>query len=121
MGATTAWDAVRRAPFGYVTRETATGEPTQISRRGRTSIAGRQSPLVVIDGIPGSDFRVLRQIPASNVARITLLSSAQATLNFGVAGGSGALLVETVGASSQTPVPGADAVTTFGGEPPARR
>ena len=51
-----------------------------------------QSPLVVIDGIPGGDMRAINQ---EDIESIDVLKGASASALYGAKGGSGAVMVTT--------------------------
>ncbi|MEP6492048.1 MAG: SusC/RagA family TonB-linked outer membrane protein [bacterium] len=73
---------------------TPSGDPragSQISLRGVTTIQGATSPLVLIDGIPGS----LETVPAPDIASISVLKDGSAAAVYGSRASNGVLLITT--------------------------
>ncbi len=100
-GVSTAWEAVARFGHHWSLQETLTGQPREAMRRGKDSIYLRQDPLLLVDGVQISDFRVLHQIPARDVSSIRLFSPTEASTYYGMRGASGAIMVRTMHAGSQ--------------------
>ena len=73
---------------------TPTGDPrrgTEIQLRGVTTIQGVRSPLVLVDGIPGS----LETVPASDIEAISVLKDGSAAAVYGSRASNGVLLITT--------------------------
>ncbi len=70
------------------------GEPT-VRLRGTTSLSGGSDPLVVIDGV-FSTLSVLSQIPAQDIAEMTILKDASEAAQYGSRGAAGVIVVTTV-------------------------
>src|SRR5260370_17895465 len=77
-GALNAWEVLKRlAPqFRYSERR---GQPTNLERRGRSSILLSDAPRVFLDGADVVDFRSLTQVPASTIFSIEILSGTEGT------------------------------------------
>lgn len=90
----TAYEVVERAG-GYTADGSAGGGVRQ--RRGRSSItnANADRPLLVLDNVILGDGGVLRQVRAHQLARVEVLSGADATSRYGTGGAAGAILVFT--------------------------
>jgi hypothetical protein len=95
MSVRTAWDAVRlRAPrftFGVGSG----GEPQRVMIQSQRSINANETPLLVVDGMTMTDIGFLRQIPASQVRTIRILTSEAAEPVYGLGAAGGAIVVET--------------------------
>ena len=74
-GARTVWDALRRTVPFFSFRENSRGRPTRADHRGRSSIALRDQPLILVDGVELQDFTVLGAMPASDVLEIEVLGA----------------------------------------------
>lgn len=95
-GARDAWEAIRRNANHLRFTEDRDGDPTWIgAQRGSTSLAARDAILLVVDGALMGDSRYLREIPASTVAWIQILSGREGTTRYGPAGGNGVVVVRT--------------------------
>ena len=64
----------------------------QIQIRGTSSMRGSNSPLIVIDGIPGGDLGL---IPPEDISNISVLKDASAAAIYGTRGANGVILVTT--------------------------
>jgi len=100
-GAMDAWDAVRRLSH-MTTTTTASGDPSRMYRRGRSSIVIRETPVVVVDGIQATDLHLLTEVRADQIAWIRILTGAASTTRYGAAGGAGAVIVQTIGSEPQS-------------------
>jgi outer membrane cobalamin receptor len=94
-GATTAWDAIRRHAPHFNLTEGATGQPTKMERRGRSSLYLNDTPEVFLDGVKVVDFRNLTQIPAHTISSITILSGIEGSTYYGTNAGNGVILIRT--------------------------
>ncbi len=94
-GASTAWDVIRRAAPNIQVRETKSGEPARMWRRGRSSVLLNDAPLVFLDGVKVGDFRALDLIPAQTIRRIEILTGIEGTTYYGTNAVGGVILVHT--------------------------
>ncbi len=67
-------------------------EPFQVRLRGMVSFTQKNTPLIVIDGIPNGDLSMLAQ---SDIASIEVLKEGAAAAIYGMQGSAGVLLVTT--------------------------
>src|SRR5207248_822037 len=58
-GARTAWDALRLTVHNVTFNETGRGQPTRITRRGRSSMLLDDGPRILVDGVALTDYTVL--------------------------------------------------------------
>lgn len=65
------------------------GAGTEISLRGIVSVSGNTTPLVLVDGVPGS----LNSVPPENIASIDVLKDASAAAIYGTRGAAGVILI----------------------------
>lgn len=100
-GALDAWEAVRRLSH-MTTSTTASGEPSRMYRRGRSSIVIRETPMVVVDGVQMTDLQILTQVRAEQIAWIRILTGAAGTTRYGAGGGAGAVIVQTLGSDGES-------------------
>jgi outer membrane cobalamin receptor len=94
-GATNAWDALKHSGTHLSQRETASGEPSRLTYRGRSSIMLSPAPVVYVDGARTPDFGHLRQMPAHNIASIRVLAGIEGTRYYGTGGGNGVIVIQT--------------------------
>src|SRR5881394_2627922 len=80
--AKTAWDAVRLTVPNVQLREVH-GQPARIQRRGRASIYQEDQVRVMLDHLPVDDLQVLKQVAASDILTIEVLSGLDATTQYG--------------------------------------
>ena len=91
----TAWEALQRgATYLALSADPLAGE-VSITRRGSPTFRALGEPLVVVDGVRMGGASVLREIPARDVARISVLSAVEATARFGLGSSAGVISVET--------------------------
>jgi hypothetical protein len=95
-GATDAWDALQRIGNHLSLRETRSGVPVGMRRRGAGSMLLNNSPLIVLDGTPLVDMKVLRRIPARLIAEIRILNGPEAGWRYGTGSANGAVVVTTL-------------------------
>lgn len=81
-GAQTAWEALRLIN-GLRLVENVEGQPVGLYQRGLRSLAGSNTPLIVVDGAIHRDFRQLDRMPANDVATIRVRSPSAASAKFG--------------------------------------
>lgn len=91
-----AMEAVVRSQNFLDIRQTSDGRVSRITSRGAASLYIDVQVAVVVDGAHVLDaLEALRSIPATNIARIEILTARQATPVYGTSGGSGAIIVTT--------------------------
>jgi hypothetical protein len=95
MSVRTAWDAVRLRAPRFTFAQGSGGEPTRVMIQSQRSINADETPLLVVDGMTMTDIGFLRQIPASQVRTIRILSSEAAEPVYGLGAAGGAIVVET--------------------------
>lgn len=94
-GAADAWEVLQRRGTHLILRETRTGEPGRIWRRGQTTIILRDDPLIVVDGTRLFDVRVLRQVKAHAIYSIRILDGIHGAAEYGSNAANGAIVVTT--------------------------
>jgi outer membrane cobalamin receptor len=94
-GARTAWEVLRRAAPQFHFRETRSGQPARMTRRGESSILLNDAPLLMLDGVRNTDFRTLDQIPAHTIASIRIYTGIDATTYYGTNAVGGAIIIWT--------------------------
>lgn len=82
-GARTAWEALRLTVHNITFNETGRGQPTRITRRGRSSMVLDDGPRILVDGVALTDYTVLARMPASDLQSIEVLSPMDATTLYG--------------------------------------
>jgi hypothetical protein len=98
MNVTTAWDVIRRSGFMVSASVDRNGRPSRLhSRRGRSSIllGHSDTPLVLLDGVRTSDYRVLENVPARALLSVRYLTAIEATVSQGTGAGGGLIEVTT--------------------------
>ncbi len=93
-GAKTAWDALRLTVPNVQLREVR-GQPARIQRRGRASIYQDDQVRVILDHLTVDDLQVLRQVAASDIQTIEVLTGLDATTQYGAVSTSGAIVITT--------------------------
>jgi outer membrane receptor for ferrienterochelin and colicin len=93
-GARTAWDAVRFTVPNVQLREVR-GQPARIQRRGRASIYQADQVRVLLDHVPVDDLQVLKQVPASDILTIEVLTGLDATTHYGAGSTTGVIVITT--------------------------
>jgi len=93
-GGTTAWDVLKRTSF-ISTRDNKNGGPGKMWYRGHTTLLLDDTPLVAVDGVPQTDFRILGNILANSIDNIRILSAIEGTVLYGMRAGGGAILIQT--------------------------
>ncbi len=71
------------------------GEPARIQRRGRASIYQEDQVRVFLDHLPVDDLQVLKQVAASDIVTIEVLTGLDATTHYGGASTTGAIVITT--------------------------
>ncbi len=64
-----------------------------INIRGITSLAGNNNPLVVVDGVPTGDQKVMKDISPDNIESVSVLKGPSAAALYGSRAGSGVVLI----------------------------
>lgn len=85
---------------GLTVNTTAGANPNSSSDlqiRGATSLSASNSPLIVIDGVPGGD---IRNIAAQDIESMTVLKDAASAAIYGTRGANGVILITTRRGSS---------------------
>lgn len=94
-GVVTSAEQVLQGKIAGLTISQATGDPTQGSNmrlRGGTSLSASNSPLVVVDGIPGVDMNTIQP---GDIVSIDVLKDASAAAIYGSRGANGVIIVTT--------------------------
>jgi outer membrane cobalamin receptor len=94
-GGSTAWEVLKREAPVLTYRENRYGQPARFERRGRASILLDNPPMVIVDGVRMSDFKVLAEIPVSVLRDIWVLTGIDGTTYYGTDAVSGVILVRT--------------------------
>lgn len=94
-GAKSGWDAVRFTVRGISAKQSPDGRPVRIERRGNSSLYLDDRVQVFVDGLRIFEFQVLDDMPASDIARIEVLSGIDATTHYGTNAADGVILVYT--------------------------
>jgi outer membrane cobalamin receptor len=94
-GANTAWDALRLTVHNITFNETGRGQPTRITRRGRSSIVLNDGPRILVDGVALTDYTVLARMPATDLLSIEVLSAMDATTLYGTNYAGGVIRIHT--------------------------
>ncbi|MCO5235280.1 MAG: SusC/RagA family TonB-linked outer membrane protein [Chitinophagaceae bacterium] len=66
---------------------------TYVNIRGISSLAGNNNPLVVVDGVPTGDQRVMKDINPDNIESVTVLKGPSAAALYGSRAGNGVILI----------------------------
>ena len=93
-GAKTAWDVLRLTVPNVQLREVR-GQPARIQRRGRASIYQEDQVRVILDHVPVEELQVLKQVAASDILTIEVLTGLDATTRYGGASTTGVILIST--------------------------
>lgn len=100
----------RMAGVNITTQHDRPGEAPEINIRGYNSISAGNSPLIVIDGVPGGD---LGSINMNDIESIEVLKDASSAAIYGSRGAGGVLLVTTKRGKSGKPVLSINAYSGF--------
>ena len=93
-GAKTAWDALRLTVPNVQLREVR-GQPARIQRRGRASLYQEDQVRVILDHLPIDDLQVLKQVAASDILTIEVLTGLDATTRYGGGSTTGVIVIST--------------------------
>lgn len=88
----TAWEAIQRGATHLALGDDPMAGEVSITRR---SARPSSEPLVVVDGVRMGGAAVLREIPAHDIARISVLSPVEAASRYGLGSAGGVISVET--------------------------
>lgn len=66
---------------------------TYVNIRGISSLAGNNSPLVVVDGVPTGDPKVMKDINPDDIESVTVLKGPSAAALYGSRAGNGVILI----------------------------
>ena len=94
-GVITSAEQVLQGKVAGLTVTQPSGDPTQgsfLRLRGGTSLTASNSPLIVVDGIPGVDLNVIQP---GEIASIDILRDASAAAIYGSRGANGVIIVTT--------------------------
>ncbi len=94
-GGQNAWEVLKREAPQLTYKEDRNGQPAQLGRRGRSSLALHEAPKLFVDGVEVVDFRSLQQIPASTLFSIEILNALDGTTYYGTDASTGVILVHT--------------------------
>jgi outer membrane cobalamin receptor len=100
-GGQNAWEVLKREAPELNYQEKRDGEPTQLGRRGRSSLVLREAPMLFVDGVQVVDFRSLQQIPATTLFSIEILNGLDGTTYYGTNATTGVILVHTKSGTNQ--------------------
>lgn len=94
-GLSSGWDVLRR--FAEHLTITEHGDrPLGVTQRGRQSIYLPEQPLLIVDGVKVSNFRVLASVPAREIESMRILSPLEGNIRYGIRAGSGVIIVQTL-------------------------
>ncbi len=99
---TNAWDLLRGKARRYDFSEDVFGRPRAIKiRRGRSTIsmAGSDTPLILVDGARMIDFTTLRDLPCDAIESVELMSGINGTASQGTNSAAGVIYIHTWEAS----------------------
>ena len=68
---------------------------TYVNIRGITSLAGNNAPLVVVDGVPTGDPKVMKDINPDDIESVTVLKGPSAAALYGSRAGNGVILINS--------------------------
>ncbi len=66
---------------------------TFVNIRGITSLAGNNNPLVIVDGVPTGDPKVMKDISPENIESVSVLKGPSAAALYGSRAGTGVILI----------------------------
>uniref|UniRef100_S0DFY5 Putative TonB-dependent receptor family protein n=1 Tax=termite gut metagenome TaxID=433724 RepID=S0DFY5_9ZZZZ len=95
QGVITSAEQLLQGKIAGLTVSQATGDPTQganMRLRGGTSLSASNSPLIVVDGIPGVDMNTIQP---GDISSIDVLKDASAAAIYGSRGANGVIIVTT--------------------------
>lgn len=94
-GARTAWEVLQLTVHNITFNETSRGQPTRITRRGRSSVVLDDGPRILMDGVSLTDYTVLARMPAADLRSIEVLSAIEATTLYGTNHSGGVIRIHT--------------------------
>lgn len=69
--------------------------------RGLTSLAGNNNPLIVVDGVPVGDQRVMKDISPDNIENVSVLKGPSAAALYGSRAGNGVIIITSKSGSAK--------------------
>jgi outer membrane cobalamin receptor len=94
-GSKNAWEVLKHDAPMLTLEEDRNGNPARIHWHGRSSIYLEDAPVVVLDGVRASDWKVLSQVPAGQIETIHILSGIEGTTFYGTNAESGVIEIQT--------------------------
>jgi len=94
-GARTVWEVLQLTVHNITFNETGRGQPTRITRRGRSSVVLDDGPRILMDGVALTDYTVLARMPASDLQSIEVLGANEATTLYGTNHSGGVIRIHT--------------------------
>ena len=94
-GSKNAWEVLKHEAPMLTLEEDRNGNPVRIHWHGRSSIYLEDAPVVVLDGVPAADWKVLGQIPAGQIRTINIMSGIEGTTYYGTNAASGVIEIHT--------------------------
>ncbi len=94
-GARTVWEVLQLTVHNITFGETSRGQPTRVTRRGRSSVMLDDGPRILMDGVPLTDYTVLARMPAADLRSIEVLSAIEATTLYGTNHSGGVIRIHT--------------------------
>jgi outer membrane cobalamin receptor len=91
-GARTVWEVLQVTVHNITFNR---GQPTRITRRGRSSVVLDDGPRILMDGVALTDYTVLARMPASDVQSIEVLGAIEATTLYGTNHSGGVIRIHT--------------------------
>jgi hypothetical protein len=93
----TAWDVVRLRAPRIAFHFDESGNPINVRIQAPATANADETPLVIVDGAQMLDLGALRQLPASEVRLIRILTAEAAAPLYGLRAVGGAIIVQTKG------------------------
>ena len=94
-GARTVWEALQLTVPVLSFRESSSGRPIRVTRRGKSSLLLDDQPRIFIDRLPVVDITVLGDLPASVLLSIEVLNGLDGTTYYGTNSTDGVILLTT--------------------------
>jgi outer membrane cobalamin receptor len=94
-GSKNAWEVLKHDAPMLTLEEDRNGNPARIHWHGRSSIYLEDAPVVILDGVRASDWKVLSQVPAGQIETIHILSGIEGTTFYGTNAESGVIEIQT--------------------------
>ncbi len=94
-GSKNAWEVLKHDAPMLTLEEDRNGNPARIHWHGRSSIYLEDAPVVILDGVRASDWKVLSQVPAGQIETIHIISGIEGTTYYGTNAESGVIEIQT--------------------------